>query len=151
MKNVISNITKVLKVTMDGEIVMYNETLIVAGPVCQKNYLFPVNSKQTRMKNNRYILLSFTNPITFNLRIWRKFCLWVSTFFCTILCRFLFQVWHYINFVFIMIWYFGELFNESGDRYWLSTQSATSIYKRTQPRAMANTLTKVMDKCIVYS
>lgn len=153
MKNVLSNIIKVLKVMMDGEIIMYNETLIVAGPVCQKNYLFPVNSDQTRMKNKRYILRSLTKPKTFNLRIRRKFCVWVSTCFCTILCPFLFRVWHYtcINFVFIMIWYFGELFNESGDRYWLSTQSATSIYKRTQPRAMANTLSKVMDKCIVYS
>lgn len=33
MKNVISNIIKVLKVMMDGEIVMYNKKLIVAGPV----------------------------------------------------------------------------------------------------------------------
>lgn len=61
MKNVISNIIKVLKVMMDGEIVMYNETPIVAGPVCKKNNLFPVNSNPTRMKNKRYILLSFTN------------------------------------------------------------------------------------------
>lgn len=75
MKGVISDIIKVLKVMMNGEIVMYNETLIVAGPVCQKNYLFPVNSNQTRMENIRYILLSFTNPKTFNLRIGRKFCL----------------------------------------------------------------------------
>lgn len=67
MKNVISNIIKVLKVMMDGEIVMYNETPIVAGPVCKKNYLFPVNSNQMRMKNKRYILLSFTNLKTYNL------------------------------------------------------------------------------------
>lgn len=67
MKNVISNIIKVLKVMMDGEIVMYNKKLIVAGPVCKKNYLFPVNSNPTRMKNKRYILLSFTNLKTYNL------------------------------------------------------------------------------------
>lgn len=52
---------------MDGEIVMYTKKLIVAGPVCKKNYLFPVNSNPTRMKNKRYILLSFTNLKTYNL------------------------------------------------------------------------------------
>lgn len=34
MKNVIFNIIKVLKVMMDGEIIMYNKIFIVVGLVC---------------------------------------------------------------------------------------------------------------------
>lgn len=101
------------------------------------------------MKNKRNILLSFTNLITFNLRIWRKLCLWVSTCFCTILYRFLFCVCNY------------KLCNMRSDLLEnfpmqavididSQNRSATSTYKRTKPRAMVNTPTKVMDKCIVY-
>lgn len=67
MKNVIFNIIKVLKVMMDGEIVMYNKKFIVVGLVCKKNYLFLVKFNLMRMKNKRYILLSFINFKIYNL------------------------------------------------------------------------------------